>query len=293
MPETFTPEVWKSRVAERWQTLARDVPAAMARLGVNTAYGLLTASAFLPLLEAYAPATPGPAIAALSVLTAGVGSNLVANVIQGAYDKANARRIEQEVAEQPALRAEYQAVLEGLDVLHAAQAALGKQWETFSAQLQAELTRMGGELRLDTGGGAVIFGNVTVPHGDFIGRDKVDYHFHPAPAPPDVTPQREAYLRHIVERTSQLPLRGVDVRSGNPTHAIHPRLAQVYVDLDTTTFPLAVVRAGEKQREDSETLLGRKKPEPLPALRAMATRRTAVLLGDPGSGKSTFVNHLA
>ncbi|NMC03343.1 MAG: hypothetical protein GYA30_13335, partial [Chloroflexi bacterium] len=117
MPETFTPEVWKSRVAERWQTLARDVPAAMTRLGVNTAYGLLTASAFLPLLEAYTPATPGPAIAALSVLTAGVGSNLVANVIQGAYDKANARRIEQEIAEQPALRAEYEAVLGGLDVL--------------------------------------------------------------------------------------------------------------------------------------------------------------------------------
>jgi len=292
-PESFTAETWKRRVAERWQALAQDVPAAMARLGVNTAYGLLTASAFLPLLEAYAPATPGPAIAALSVLTAGVGSNLVANVIQGAYDKANARRIEQEVAEQPTLRAEYEAVLGRLDVLHAAQAALGKQWEAFSAQLQGELARMGGELRLDTGGGAVIFGNVTVQHGDFVGRDKFEYHFHPTPAPPDVTPQREAYLRHLIERTSQLPLRGVDVRSGDPAHAKRPRLAQVYVDLDTTAPLLAVKRAGKKQREDLEAWLGREKPESLPALRAMTTNRTAVLLGDPGSGKSTFVNHLA
>jgi len=293
MPETFTPEVWKSRVAERWQTLARDVPAAMARLGVNTAYGLLTASAFLPLLEAYTPATPGPAIAALSVLTAGVGSNLVANVIQGAYDKANVQRIEQEIAEQPALRAEYEAVLGGLDVLRAAQAALGEQWEAFSAQLQAELAHMGGGLHIESGGGAVILGNVTVSHGDFVGRDKVDVHIHPPPPPPDVTPQREAYLRHIVERTSQLPLRGVDVRSGDPTHATRPRLAQVYVDLDTTAPLLAVKRAGKKQPEDFETLSGREKPEPLPALRAMTANRTAVLLGAPGSGKSTFINHLA
>ncbi len=292
-PESFTPETWQRRVAERWRMLAQDVPAAMTRLGVNTAYGLLTASAFLPLLEAYAPATPGPAIAALSVLTAGVGSNLVANVIQGAYDKANARRIEQEVAEQPALRAEYEAVLGRLDVLHAAQAALGTQWEAFSAQLQAELARMGGELRLETGGGAVIFGNVTVQHGDFVGRDKVEYHFHPTPAPPDVTPQREAYLRHLIERTSQLPLRGVDVRSGDPAHAKRPRLAQVYVDLDTTAPLSAVKRAGKKQSEDFEDLLERERPESLPALRAMTAKRTAVLLGDPGSGKSTFVNHLA
>lgn len=306
MPETFTPEVWKNRVAERWQTLARDVPAAMARLGVNTAYGLLTASAFLPLLEAYAPATPGPAIAALSVLTAGVGSNLVANVIQGAYDKANARRIEQEVAEQPALRAEYEAVLGGLDVLRAAQAALGEQWEAFSAQLQAELARMGGGLHIESGGGAVILGNVTVQHGDFVGRDKIEYHFYPTPSPPDVTPQREAYLRHIIERTSQLPLRGVDVRSGDPTHATRPRLAQVYVDLDTTartsSKDVARVLGGisytiAQRDEDSQilalTTTGEVGEEYLSALTAIHLNRYVVLLGAPGSGKSTCVNHLA
>jgi len=307
-PESFTPETWRRRVAERWQALAQDVPAAMARLGVNTAYGLLTASAFLPLLEAYAPATPGPAIAALSVLTAGVGSNLVANVIQGAYDKANARRIEQEVAEQPTLRAEYEAVLGRLDVLRAAQTALGKQWEAFSAQLQAELARMGGELRLETGGGAVIFGNVTVQHGDFVGRDKVEYHFHPTPAPPDVTPQREAYLRHLIERTSQLPLRGVDVRSGDPAHAKRPRLAQVYVDLDITTMVIydqdrliAKLRTDSKARiiQEQEVVAepARSKPNlamrDLGALEITIKNQRLILLGDPGSGKSTFVNHLA
>ena len=302
MPETFTPEVWKSRVAERWQTLARDVPAAMARLGVNTAYGLLTASAFLPLLEAYTPATPGPAIAALSVLTAGVGSNLVANVIQGAYDKANVQRIEQEIAEQPALRAEYEAVLGGLDVLRAAQAALGEQWEAFSAQLQAELAHMGGGLHIESGGGAVILGNVTVPHGDFVGRDKVEYHFYPTPPPPDVTPQREAYLRHIIERTAQLPLRGVDVRSGDPTHATRPRLAQVYVDLDTQASVSAqeqsggsfeLMRKGDDPRILGLVMGGRAGKERLSALAAVRLTRDIVLLGDPGSGKSTFINHLA
>ena len=59
MSEPFTLELWKDRVAAWWRETARDLLGTMARLGVRTAYGLLTASAWLPLLEASGePASP-------------------------------------------------------------------------------------------------------------------------------------------------------------------------------------------------------------------------------------------
>ncbi len=172
MTTSFTLEIWQERVAAWWQAHAPNWRQQLQRGGVQTAYGLLTASAFLPLLETYSPTDPGPALSVLSVLTAGVGSNLVANVVQGAYDRAAAsQQIEQEIAENPGLRAEYEALLSKLDVLGAAQAALGEQWGGFEAQLREELAQLGGELRVETGGGAVILGNVEVKYGDLVGRD--------------------------------------------------------------------------------------------------------------------------
>ena len=109
----------------------------------------------------------------------------------------------------------------------------------------------------------------------------------PPPPPPDFTPQREAYLRHVAERTSRLPLRGVDVGAGDPTHSTRPRLAQVYVDLETTAGIQPSLEVADAPMTRGE------KPQPLPALRAVTANRFTVLLGDPGSGKSTFVNHLA
>ena len=102
MTEVFTHETWKACVATWWRKKTPDWRLSMKRMGVETAYGMLAASAFLPLLEVYAPTDPGPAVAALSLLTAGVGSNLVANVVQNNYTNAAApRQIEREIAEQP------------------------------------------------------------------------------------------------------------------------------------------------------------------------------------------------
>lgn len=306
MAESLDVPTWKSRVTDWWQDAAGDLGGTMRRLGVRTAYGLLTASAFLPLLETYSPENPGPAISALSILTAGVGSNLVANLVQGAYDKATApRRAEQEVAERPDLRAEYQQLLGQLDVLHAAQSALGEQWSAFEARLQQELVARGVELHIiDSGGGAIVFGSVRIEHGDFVGHDKHEHHYHAAPPPPDLTPLREAYLRQLVSRAERLPLRGVDVGAGDPSRGQRLRLAHVYVDVDTTAprrmrrdaLPrlLAEQRARDvDERGVLEAMTGPEGSEALSALEVTVGNRRLVITGDPGSGKSTFVNHLA
>jgi hypothetical protein len=203
--------------------------------GVRTAYGLLTSSAWLPLLAAYGD-NPGPAVAALVGVLSGVGTNLLSNLVQKGYDEAAAAKIEREIAERPHLRAEHQQLLAGLGVLATAQEALGADWPAFEAQLRSDLARLGGELHLDSGGGTIVVGDVSVQYGDFVGRDKHEHHYHLAPPAPDLTPLREAYLRHIADRCERLPLRGVDVQAGDATaHAERPCLAHVYVDLGTTT----------------------------------------------------------
>jgi len=297
MTQPFDVPTWQAHVAAWWRDTARDLPGVTRRLGVRTAYGALTASAWLPFLAAYAD-NPGPAVAALAGILSGVGTNLVANLVQGAYDQATApRRAERELAEQPALRAEYQQILTSLDVLAAAQSALGDKWAAFEAQLRDELAQMGGTLRIETGGAAVVLGNVTVQHGDFIGRDQIIIQ-PPAPAP-DVTPLRQAYLRHLLDRCCRLTLRSLDVQAGDATAlAEHPRLAQVYIHLDTTAH-LMEEREGKRRRPAPTELaeaLGRGEVgegRRLGALEAAVGNRRLVLLGAPGSGKSTFVRHLA
>ncbi|NLF10513.1 MAG: hypothetical protein GX597_01860, partial [Anaerolineaceae bacterium] len=308
MAEPFDVSIWRSRVSAWWQEAAADLPGTMGRLGVRTGYGLLAASAWLPLLAAYGQ-QPGPAVAALVGVLGGVGTNLLSNLVQGAYDRnAVPRQAEQEIAEGPGLRAEYQQMLAGLGVLAAAQQALGDEWAAFEAQLRRDLARVGGSLQVDSGGGAVFLGDVVVRYGDLVARDKHVHRYHLASPPPDTGPLRDAYLRCVAERCGRLPLRGVDVGSSDATRAAQPlNLANVYVELDTMVqvpvgsapgrvISAALTEALSSRREGPPTAVEGvegKELRRVSVLECAARFRHLVLLGDPGGGKSTFVNHLA
>ncbi|MFN7952366.1 MAG: SUMF1/EgtB/PvdO family nonheme iron enzyme [bacterium] len=101
------------------------------------------------------------------------------------------------------------------------------------------------------------------------------------------------YRTVLAATTGQLPLRGLLPGASDPSSARPLPLADVYVALDT--------RGGEPGRagtpDESEILEsarpGRERQRPLSVLAAVAKHPRLVLLGDPGSGKSTFSNHLA
>ena len=298
MAETFDRPTWKARVADWWREAAGDLEGAMRRLGVRTAYGLLTGSAWLPLLTAYA-GDPGPAVAALADVLGGVGTNLLSNLVQGAYDEAPAgRRAEQELAGQPELRVEYERVLAELGALAAAQGALGERWAEFEARLRGELARMGGRLQVETGGGALVFGSVVVEHGDFVGRDK-HYHYHAAPEQPDRVLADDLlvpYCRALADECSRLPLGVVDPQFVRPAHEGKVSLPEVYVDLDVVSTRLEEGQGGLADVRAWGLRLARGEGEgrtPLLETLALPTFRRAVLLGDAGSGKSTFVSYVA
>ena len=115
-------------------------------------------------------------------------------------------------------------------------------------------------------GGHVITGdNVTV--------------YPPGPAGPDASLALPEYLAWLMQERRSLPLRGISPgKAGGKEQP--PELAKVYVALNTRES-----RPGKPAGREEEK-------EPLPALAAVAANRHLVLLGDPGSGKSTFVSHL-
>ena len=101
------------------------------------------------------------------------------------------------------------------------------------------------------------------------------------------------YLTRMAERYQYLPLRGVDFKSASAETGEPDRLsmADVYIALH-------VVQKGEREDGDEadkaalKSALGREQAKPTPLLTAVANLPRLVITGDPGSGKTTFVNHL-
>ncbi len=102
--------------------------------------------------------------------------------------------------------------------------------------------------------------------------------------PPDARTLEAPYLKNVMNEFAGLPLEG---RSKDDT--LRPddqlRLERVYIALNTTERRQPPLRKERKQGREQEQV-------PLSALRAMIESRRLVLLGDPGSGKSTFAQHL-
>jgi formylglycine-generating enzyme required for sulfatase activity len=115
------------------------------------------------------------------------------------------------------------------------------------------------------------------------------------PATRDPAEALRIYREVLVHGSRFLPMRGVDVGVSDPAANQQPlSLAHVYIHLDTKT-PVKL-KAEDKRRkrgdDDQSFLREEQESRPLSALEAASEQRQMVLLGDPGSGKSTFAAHL-
>jgi hypothetical protein len=125
--------------------------------------------------------------------------------------------------------------------------------------------------------------------------------------PPIVLPERaasidrravEPYLRLLASRVSHLPLRGIDIGASDAGgEAPRVELSHVYVNLQMKARAQAEVDKDQptgRDRARGTAMPGQEADAaPLSALDAAIQHRRLVILGDPGSGKSTFVNYLA
>ena len=119
-------------------------------------------------------------------------------------------------------------------------------------------------------------------------------HQHAAPPTPGPTTQtlRRDYLRRVWRQTDSLAL----MTGGDAQRPV--RLGRVYTPLITTLPDNAFTdddhRAPARQPEAAlRRQLGEKGPSPLGAVAALDRWRRLVLLGGPGSGKSSFVHVVA
>lgn len=268
-------------------------------------YGGLAASAVFPLVEA-----AGGAMAAgnwqlfasvISLAGTTLGSNLLAEQISRWHDR-NEADIAAELAAgaetDPAWRDALDALLLQLEAPQIVQAVLPERdWDRFQRLLQSELAKLGNGDKytsyfIDTGGGSYVEGDVTVTDGDFVGRDKYEFHTHPAPPDPALAAAanaRRRYLQATHRRCNVLPLSPL---GGEEAAGDEVTLDQVYIALDTQSRVKLTPKEREMPGEGPIRIARKEDDRPLTAVEAAARSRRLVLLGDPGGGKSTFVRQL-
>jgi formylglycine-generating enzyme required for sulfatase activity len=297
----FNLELWQQKVRDWWAKHGPRIKSAP----IKSAYPLLTASAWLPFLAAYAD-DPGPAMTALVGITAGVGSNLVANLVQNAYDRARGgEQAAGQAGEDAQTREELDAILKATCALEAAQEALDERWEEFAQALVGEVAALPGRSNLvvtvaegATVGGSVIAGDLTLKGGSiFVGGDYIERAEFVAPG--DDRPSRDpeqalrAYLKRLTVECNVLHLRGMDPKAADATSQETMSLAAVYTALDTAERLVAPIGTKQLVMQKEQAIGDESDRRPMSALEAASTFDRLVLLGDPGAGKSTFVNHLA
>jgi formylglycine-generating enzyme required for sulfatase activity len=326
----FDLDRWQSDVRNWW---AEHGPR-IKTMPIKSAYAVLAASAWLPFLTALIE-EPGTATTELVGITAGIGSNLVANVVQGIYDRARGgQQAATQAQEDPQIRAELEAVLNATHALEAAREALGEEWSTFARQLEREMEAMPGQSRLiitgSTVGGSVVAGDLTMKDSTFVGGDQTTMEgdgnvpgdgsratviktgdHSPVTYTEDRRAEEEArrqeralhaYLARVIRECNTLSLRGMDPKAADVTEKESMSLDAVYTALDTgrrvplSGEELAALKDKEQGRFTIVTggeLRGERPQRPMSALEVASEIDRLVLLGDPGAGKSTFVNYLA
>ncbi len=110
---------------------------------------------------------------------------------------------------------------------------------------------------------------------------------------------REIYLSAVIADCRSMRLVGLDPQAADPSRG-GLTLESLYVSLNTTTAidKSGKIKSGKKSNEEEERgllALGREEMRPLSALEALfqSENRRMVLLGLPGTGKSTFARYLA
>ena len=121
-----------------------------------------------------------------------------------------------------------------------------------------------------------------------------NYHDHSThyTAPPGADPAtlRARYLRELARATNRLPWTNVAQDYADPESGEGLGLAAVYTQLDTTALERVTCEA---ELRDFMACLERDAARRVPAQTLLDREKRLLILGDPGSGKSTLVNYLA
>jgi len=319
----FTLNVWKDKAASRLRGIEDFLERSKTQDAPYLVYGALCGLSLWPLVEAARAGQVLPVMMALGSVAAGVGGNLIAEQVQRWKDQADEARVAGWVAERapadPGLREALDGILERLDAVTQARAGLSdadRRW--FTETLSKEMSQLGnlarfkatlsgpGAIAQGAGAKAVGQGGVLVEgdvHGDVVTGQKTtvfgqqgqrvgvqvnvahDYVVQQVERGASPEALRRAYLHRLVQQTRRLPLAGVDPKAASDERGGELQLAAVYTALLTRQPEEATFSKAPGFREGKTRYLS--------ALEMLNREAYLVLLGEPGSGKSTFVNFVA
>ena len=296
----FNIELWKEENRKGLQ----GWKARFNKASTNSAYYFLAAVSFAPVVQAFYSGD----FSALSVLGmslgGAVGTNLLANMIQNLKDKSEdeiAVALADEMQAAPELKSALDALLENLETLPEAGRQLpdeDKAW--FVETIQQELKGLHSGIKVEVAERGVYIGgkaenniivtgnnNLVVKAETHIEKQIVNQAPDPAQIKTAETAEaRESYLKSLYRRCQSLPLTAL---GDDPNARDGVKLDDVYIDLHTTEKR---ERDQKKEADERSAFPDRDDEEPLPAFDAFLKTPQMVLLGDPGSGKSTFVRNL-
>jgi formylglycine-generating enzyme required for sulfatase activity len=294
----FNLDTWKQEVGDSLRHVGAWLEQRSRQNAPLLLYGYLSSLALLPVALAAQKGDLMPAALAMGSVVGGVGGNLIAARVQEwagqsqpVTPQAVTRWVTAQTATNPDIREALDTILQEMQVIEQAQANLPQnQQQFFLESLRAELQQLGNLPRFEAtlregaiaqGEGARaayakdkgvaiagdVHGNITVNHG---------------PTTPDPADLRAAYLNRLLERCSALSLTGIDPKAASNQFEARLELSAVYTALLTTAAQHERLRAGREAEPE--------KPRYLSALEQLDQHPRLVLLGDPGSGKSTFVD---
>jgi len=300
---TFSLEAWREQT-DRKLTQTKDWLAQVKnRQAPYALYGFPSSLALWPLVEALGAGQVFPVMNALGTVAGSVGGNLLANLIQNAKDQAGlAAQVQQQAGHNAELRQALDHLLETLQIIpQAAQGLPENERQWLVETLRQELAQLGSLDRFEatlTGQGLIIQGSrLTAGERSIVGSSAgghmitgshntlIDTQIVQAADPERARRAglRQQYLRRLAHHCNMLPLAAL---GGEESAKAEVSLADVYVSLDTQTR-VPLTKAEKKKRGSSA------EDRPLAALEAATQYPRLVLLGDPGSGKSSFVRQLA
>ena len=149
----FDIETWKTRTRDRGKGL-KDGWEKVTAAGATSLYAVLSAMALWPVVEALQQGEGAAALGALTGVAAGVGGNLLANLVQGWKDRgASEDDVAQELArlatEREDIRAALDTLLNQLQVVRAVRSTLSEEDREWLVQmLLQEVERLGSSLRV-------------------------------------------------------------------------------------------------------------------------------------------------
>jgi formylglycine-generating enzyme required for sulfatase activity len=191
-----------------------------------------------------------------------------------------------------------------IEMLEEQRDALGDSWSALVSPLIKELSKLEEENATGTPVGlvATVLGNGRVTAGrDIVGRDQIiNFYGHGVVSEEEEAEVVGSYLKRLFRACNILDLRAIDPRAIDPKQE-PMALSDVYVFLNTTSkVAYGVDKYGGEHRLRREQLstttiecIGGWEMVPMTAIEAADAHKRLILLGDPGSGKSSFINFLA